>query len=652
MCLCQLTMTVMAMLMFAVFGLRLVVGTSRVRGPHFWGLSSDVPVPADYDGDGKAEITVFRPGVGGWYSRAELPPSSGVCHLMSRSRLTMTATVSGACGVPRRSLVHLRSGHPVVRPRNRYSAVAAVRYPHPPDLARLNRVARSMRMSHLETDPARPDPMSRARKGPSPSGVKSRWARPCAGGSRWVRASTAVISVAMLVVGISTADLSALEPGASDPVQHVGSSSTTVAPEGSVPEEPTPTTDNTAVDSGRSSSSPTSTTTSIEVASEASTPDPSAAPIPASGPDGSALPAEPEVGLSCPGYPASGGTAKVIALGDSYSAGEGLDCYDPSTDVDGSNQCHRSDHAYSSWVQPEEAHRFVACSGAVIKDLFSVGQWGEQPQVNAIGTSADTVLMTIGGNDVGFGEVVKACVSVRDLHVRGSGCDEALDRGSDRVNGIGQSSIRSRLASAYRQVLARMSPSTSLVVGLYPAIFPEPGWSGQPSLVGRFCVAATAWIPIAVDVGYLEVDMNSMRSLQVQTNLAIRQAVQDIAASGDTRIRLADTVFPDHSISCGDSGRPEPFINGVLAPGAGLANLGDWAKFVSNASFHPREVGQDAMKRAVSGVSKWCGAVVGVGAMVWLAAGSPIRRLCADADERLVEAVEAGRWWGEGFRPD
>ena len=50
-------------------------GTYTVAG---WGLSGDTLVPADYDGDGKAEIAVFRPSTGHWYIRDRFNRSWGL----------------------------------------------------------------------------------------------------------------------------------------------------------------------------------------------------------------------------------------------------------------------------------------------------------------------------------------------------------------------------------------------------------------------------------------------------------------------------------------------------------------------------------------------------------------------------------------------
>ena len=34
---------------------------------HVFGLSDDIPAPGDFDGDGKADLSVFRPSTASWY---------------------------------------------------------------------------------------------------------------------------------------------------------------------------------------------------------------------------------------------------------------------------------------------------------------------------------------------------------------------------------------------------------------------------------------------------------------------------------------------------------------------------------------------------------------------------------------------------------
>ncbi|MDT4978774.1 MAG: hypothetical protein QOG07_653, partial [Pseudonocardiales bacterium] len=99
--------------------------------------------------------------------------------------------------------------------------------------------------------------------------------------------------------------------------------------------------------------------------------------------------------------PASAAGAGYVALGDSYSSGVGSGSYTSS-----SGSCLRSTLAYSQlWANTHAPASYVslACSGAKTADVNA-------NQLSALSTSTTLVSITIGGNDVGFAQVMQDCV--------------------------------------------------------------------------------------------------------------------------------------------------------------------------------------------------------------------------------------------------
>lgn len=117
----------------------------------------------------------------------------------------------------------------------------------------------------------------------------------------------------------------------------------------------------------------------------------------------------------------SDGGRPYVALGDSFSSGEGNAPYQLDSDNPLSfDSCHRSNQAYGVLLNNDPTLTtalgritFKACSGAVTEDIFSQNHNnpnGEPSQLQWLSDTTKVVTLTIGGNDVGFVNIFARCV--------------------------------------------------------------------------------------------------------------------------------------------------------------------------------------------------------------------------------------------------
>lgn len=107
------------------------------------------------------------------------------------------------------------------------------------------------------------------------------------------------------------------------------------------------------------------------------------------------------------------------ALGDSYTAGPGTgDDYDANID------CARNNGSYAVQKETEFPFRtsddmhFIACSGQKSPDILKTATTAIQLD------RADFMVMTVGGNDIGFADIVVECLIKADF--RPGDCDETI----------------------------------------------------------------------------------------------------------------------------------------------------------------------------------------------------------------------------------
>lgn len=170
--------------------------------------------------------------------------------------------------------------------------------------------------------------------------------------------------------------------------------------------------------------------------------------------------------------------ANYVALGDSFSSGEGAPPFDAGTDTK-ADKCHRSKFAWARYLDieaPLALSGHFACSGAlatnVVRDSFKTER-PQTAQLRSVANVPELVTVSVGGNDVGFGDIILTCyltgLATRGREVGAGPCINRVRRAKQDIDRL----LPARLPDVYRSIGAQLTAGGRsgrvLVVG-YPNI--------------------------------------------------------------------------------------------------------------------------------------------------------------------------------------
>jgi lysophospholipase L1-like esterase len=217
-------------------------------------------------------------------------------------------------------------------------------------------------------------------------------------------------------------------------------------------------------------------------------------------------------GAGVSGPPGADGPPQYVALGDSYTAGPLVPSQTGSP-----FGCLRSTHSYPFGVAAGTgAATFtdVSCQGATTADMThsqSVPLGTNPPQDNALSASTTLVTLQIGGNNIGFSDIIIHCTTLSLTNPFGSPCKNHYTSG-------GTDQLRAAISKAAPKVAADLqgihadAPNAKVLLVGYPVILPNSGNGCWPL------------VPIAYgDVPYLrnvEQALNSMLATEAAANNA------------------------------------------------------------------------------------------------------------------------------------
>ena len=237
----------------------------------------------------------------------------------------------------------------------------------------------------------------------------------------------------------------------------------------------------------------------------------------------------------------------VVALGDSYTAGALL----PADLKASPLGCLRSTKAYPELVAAR-ARRVPDRRGLRQRrgpDMTAAQQTNlgtNPPQLNALAPDDSLVLLTLGGDDLGFMNVLDKCMELSFTDPWGSPCEAYYTKGGTDQLAAAVRAEAPRMAAVLAAIAARAPQARIVVVG-YPDLFPLSGgcWPAVPITDG--------------DIAYL-------RGIELQLNAML---AADARAANATFVNaFTPTIGHDFCQPESDQGRrgPAPRLVGSPVP--------------------------------------------------------------------------------------
>lgn len=289
-----------------------------------------------------------------------------------------------------------------------------------------------------------------------------------------------------------------------------------------------------------------------------------------------------------------GSLIKYLALGDSFTSGEGAFDYQAGTDTD-INHCHLSANSYPLLITYKlwqaSSGRSIACSGARIQDIspgnikdyrgqtvggtprrqkqlgsveqylsdFSPGYIAQEEFIARY--QPEIITISIGGNDVGFGDIVRSCVEPK---LGNNTCYKTYEDRLEILQAIDRTI--SRWIDLYIRI-AEMSPQSHIYAIGYPQLLASDGNCGLNVLLDQDEINFASGLITYID--------EAMKQAAVTAGINFIDVSQAFIGH-----RLCETT--DDKVA----------VNGLTAGN-------DTAGILGKESYHPNALGHSLLKNTI-----------------------------------------------------